>query len=816
MSDESGRRDDLKPPLTQTETVVSSVPTIGPTDGNGDAADPVKPVVGRYTILRVLGSGGMGVVYEAEQAEPKRRVALKIVRGGGFVSEQAVRMFQREAESLARLKHAGIAAIYEAGRTDDGQHFFAMERVDGMPLNEYLDARQPTIAERLALFTKIGTAINYAHQRGVIHRDIKPSNILVDCDGQPKILDFGLAKITDTDVKATMLTQVGQIQGTLRYMSPEQARGDPAAIDIRSDVYALGVLLYEILTDRMPYDVATTSLPQAVREICESEPVPPGAIRRRLRGDLQTITLKALEKDPERRYASAAALVDDIDRYLSDQPILARPPGALYQLRKLVARHRVAFIALAVVLATLVTAVIVSSTLYLRAERALVDVERERDRAEEVTAFLADIFETSDPDATRGETITAREILDRGAERLATELADKPQTRIALYETIGRVYSRLGLYDQALPLLEQALAYRRTVPDDPLALASAQFELARLLNRTGDYERALDLATASATTRETALGADDLALADSLNALGNAQGSLGRNDESIATHERALGIRERAPGANDVAIAQSLHNLANQHIAANRLEQGEELFRRSLAIEATAKGTETFDYATTLHGVAYINRRLGRYDEALAAEREALAIRERVLGPDHHHVALSLHNLALILLETGDAATAVVHARRAIEIGDTIWDENHGMRDWMHRVHAQALYDSGQHDAALAAIRSAVATNRRALGSANPLNLILLADALAATGGPDDARATLDEAMASVVDADANDWINRGLIEAAYGRLSERIGDPGSARRYYERALETLAPLPPGDVDRVRIAARLTALDDAN
>jgi serine/threonine protein kinase len=319
------------------------------------AAPPLPSKIGPYAIRRRLGEGGMGIVYEGEQETPKRLVAVKVIRGGPAADEYRVRMFQREAQTLARLRHPAIAAVYEAGRTGDGQHFFAMELIRGEPLNEYVRDRAIPRGGRLALFRKICDAVNYAHQRGVIHRDLKPTNILVDPDGNPKILDFGLARITDPDAARTTATDVNRIMGTLPYMSPEDARGDLEEMDVRSDIYSLGVLFYELLTDQLPYTVKRAALPQAVRTICEEHPRKPATIDRTLRGDLETICLKALEKEPGRRYQSAALFAEDIERYQTDQPILARRASGLYQLRKFVVRHRlfVIFALSSIVLVTL-------------------------------------------------------------------------------------------------------------------------------------------------------------------------------------------------------------------------------------------------------------------------------------------------------------------------------------------------------------------------------------------------------------------------------------------------------------------------------
>jgi len=620
----------------------------------------------------------MGVVYEAEQQHPKRPVALKVIRGDRYVDETAVRLFRREAQVLARLKHPAIAAIYESGRTDDGEHFFAMELVRGKTLDDWLAGRPPTdestpaeLDLRLRVFRKICEGVAYAHQRGVIHRDLKPSNILIlheqasgsghSAGDTPdvKILDFGLARITDTDVAAsTMVTDAGTVRGTLSYMSPEQIRGNTDEIDMRTDIYSLGMVLYQMLTGDLPYEITGKPMHEISRVICEE---PPRSFVNAWKGgsrpdrDIETITFKALEKPTARRYQSVTSLEEDIDRFLSNQPILARPASAIYQLRKMVQRHKAPFISAAIIL-LLLAGGLVALSIQARA------IAHERDRANQeaqnamaVTEFLVRLFEVADPAEARNKDISARELLDRGTEQMSDELEHQPEVRAMLSSVLGRVYLNLGLYDQASPLLEEALELQGEMHgEETPEAAEAANNLALLYLHKGNYGEA-----------ETRL-------------------------------REALALQRRLHGDRSSQVVENLNHMATLYLHQGKFAEAVPLVEEALATHRELTGGHDETTTILVNNLAYCATKLGNDDEAERLNRETLMLRREVLGDDHPFIAQSLNNLGQSLAARGEFEEAEELIREAVALNRKIYGENHPELNATMSSLASVLRDSGQ------------------------------------------------------------------------------------------------------------------------
>ncbi len=667
--------------------------------------------IGPYRLLRQIGEGGMGLVYEAEQLEPiRRKVALKMVKRG-LDTEEFIARFESERQALAMMDHPSIARVFDAGATEQGRPYFVMEYVDGVPLNEYCDEGRMPVRERLELFMLVCEGVQHAHQKAIIHRDLKPSNVMVTVVGgqpMPKIIDFGVAKAMDTTMfDNTMTTSVGQLVGTPEYMSPEQADMDGGGIDTRTDVYALGVLLYELLVGKLPFtsvELKELGFQEVLRTIKEVEPPKPSTrlgtiakragseiadlsdnrrtdathLRRSLKGDLDWITMKALEKERSRRYETANALSLDIGRHLTDRPVVAGPPSTTYRMQKFVRRNRTGVVASGVLLVAVLAGILGTTTGMIRAVRAEKQARIEAEAARQVSDFLVDLFEVSDPGQARGNSITAREILDAGAGRIEDELTDQPLTQAHLMNTIGKVYRNLGLYEEAGPQLEAALALRLAQPEtDRRDLAVSLVELGDLYMQVARYDEAEKMLNdALELMRGTELE-NSLEVAQSLHDLASVQRRLGHYDKAEPLYLRARDIRIARLGPQDPEVARSYNSLAILNWNRAQYDEAEALYRQSLALWEAAYGSDHADVAKGLNNLALLHHHLDRYDEAKPLYERAITIYEKVLGPDHPRLAVAINNLALVHFESGEYGPAEPLYRRALDIRQRVLGPDH-------------------------------------------------------------------------------------------------------------------------------------------
>ena len=627
--------------------------------------------IGGYRILGRIGAGGMGVVYEAEQDHPKRRVAVKVIRAGR-ANETTLARFQREAQVLGLLDHPSIARVYAAG-ADEGPHgtepWFAMELVQGDPLTTSAERHGWSLEERLELVARVCDAIQHAHDKGVVHRDLKPGNVLVDATGRPRVLDFGVARALDPELHATGLrTHTGELIGTLAYMAPEQVSGPPDDIDARADVYALGVILYELVSGRRPHDVEGLGVHEAARIVVERDPPSLGQLDPRLRGDVEWIVAKAIEKDPARRYASAAALASDLRAHLADQPIQARPPSLSYQLRKFGRRNRALVAGVGGIFAALLLGLVVSTRLYLRAEdrridaeratetadRALAEEKRQKELAEEtlaravaaeaaareaaeraeresgvsraVTDYLITLFEHANPEDGAFEELTARQLLDRGAERIRTDLTEETAVRARLLNVFGKIYNWLQAYSVSGPILEEALVLTAEVH-----------------------------------------GEDSAEVADTLERLAHVRATSGAYEEARELQEQVLDIRRRRLGARHRLMTDALNNLANTHMSLGEYGRAEELLQDGLTLLRETFPEDSLDVSNLKTNLGTLLAASGRPNDAVPLLREAIAVTERELGKTHWRYIANANALADALRQSSRTREALPLAREAHE-----------------------------------------------------------------------------------------------------------------------------------------------------
>lgn len=617
-------------------------------DEGDPAAVAVEPIegqrLGAYRILRRLGSGGMGDVYLAERADEEyhQQVAIKLVRAGAF-TPQILGRLRTERQILARLQHPNIARLLDGGRAPDGTPYLVMEYIDGEPIDIHCDRRRLTLPQRIELVRTVCAAVHYAHQNLIVHRDLKPNNILITTSGEVKLLDFGIAKLLDTRHSAHTLavTHIDYRVMTPAHASPEQVRGD--GITTASDIYVLGVLLFELLSGRKPFQLVGSRLTDMERIICEQEPPLPSAMVERsaqespeliddivtcrsttrsrlekdLRDDLDNIVMMAMRKDPARRYHSAEQLSADLERHLQGQPVLATRDSWPYRTGKFVSRHRWAVIASAAAVLLLTGFAIVTFVQARRIAHERDVVAAERSRAEQISSFLVELFELSDPSKSRGNQVTARELLDIGSRRVRVGLADQPETRATLLGTIGRVYSSLGLYGDSVSLLEEALKSR-------IAIYGPKHEQ----------------------------------VAEAMVAIGSALCEQGKLDECEHQLRGALAMQQELLGPTAVEIAPTLMEYAKLTLARGSIDIAERYYTESLDLYRRHGQERTTQAASVMNGLAGLYAYRGDYAKAEDLYRTALDIDRQTLGQDHPQVAMHVHDLAVQLQMQGKMADA--------------------------------------------------------------------------------------------------------------------------------------------------------------
>lgn len=721
-----------------------------------DPATTAMIVIGRYHLQQIIGEGGMGEVWLAEQKEPvRRRVALKLVRAG-LNSREVIARFESERQALALMDHPAIAKVLDAGSTEEGAPYFVMEYVAGVPITTYCDHHRLSTRERLELFARVCEGVQHAHQKAIIHRDLKPSNILVtEVDGRPapKIIDFGVAKALSQKLIAdTLFTRLGALVGTPEYMSPEQALSSGEDIDTRTDIYSLGVLFYELLAGQPPIDLRKIAFDEFLRRLREEDPPKPStkvstqdailstelarnrqtepqALVKQMRGDLDSIALKALEKDRSRRYGSASDFALDIRRYLNNEAVLAVPPSAAYRARKFVRRYRAALATATAFALVLIVAGGVSLRESIRANREAAVAQAVNDFLQNDVLAQASANNQAGPASRPDPDLKVRTALDRAAARIAGKFDRQPEVEAEIRDTIGQTYTDLGSYPEALEQLQRALDLHREAlgAENPKTLRTIS-HLGRVLSLEGKYPQAEALLHQALEAQRRLLGPENRDTLSSLINLGNVHYAEGDYAHAGALISQSVDICRRVLGPDNVTTVSAMNMLANVYYVERHLAKSEALYLQVLEIRRRVLGPEHPDTLVVMGDLANLYKDEGKYAQAEALQSEVLDIRRRVLGAEHPRTLLAMRSLANIYYREGKYARAEALARTTVEISRRVLGPEHISTLVSMQYLGDVYCQEGKYKEAADVYIPALAIMRRVIGPEHPTTLITLSD----------------------------------------------------------------------------------------
>jgi non-specific serine/threonine protein kinase/serine/threonine-protein kinase len=799
---------------------VSELPPDQPTDVDATRLSSDAVVASRsfgpYRLLRLIGEGGMGEVWLADQTAPVRRqVALKLIKAG-MDTVQVVARFEAERQALALMDHPAIATVYDGGSTPEGRPYFVMEHVKGEPITTYCDRHKLTMRKRLELFAQVCDGVQHAHQKGVIHRDLKPSNVLValqDDRPVPKIIDFGVAKATALQLTdRTLQTEFGAMVGTIEYMSPEQAEMGGLDIDTRTDVYALGVILYELLTGALPFEskaLREAGLLEMRRTIREKEPprpstritrlgghsadaatnrhTEPSRLASLLRGDLDWVTMRALEKDRTRRYQTANALAAEVRRYLNHEPVVAGPPGTVYRAKKFVRRHRFGVGAAATVVVLLaafgVAMALQARRIALERDRA----NREAETARQVSSFLVGLFEVAKPSEASANSVTAREILEKGAARVQSDLRDQPAVQAALMSTMGAAYHSLGSYKNARALKDRALNLQRQVYGPrSLEAAGGLTSLAETMSRQAEYADAERVAREAVDVARGVPGGE-ASLARALRELAWALYLQGHADEAESAARESCALYSRIPNPSDREMGDSLSTLGAVLLDKADLAGAEHAYEETLKYRRRAYGPAHPRTVSASANLAAVWVKQGELAKAEAAFRDIVAMDRQQLGPNHPDLAHSTSNLGAVLFLQKKYYEAENYYRQALAIDRRALGDRHPDAATDLTNIGQALAMQGKYAEAEVVLHEAIAIKREGMGKDHPdvaLAMTFLADSLCRSGKAREAERTAQAALTINTDRLGKDHPRTRESEGALGCALAKAGRYADAEPY--------------------------------